>query len=340
MRRKLVYVDNFLTGHGYTPTTGVTLAKLFREEGYEVVTASSKNNKLLRLLDMVRTITANRKNSVVLIATYSTSAFYFAYLCGRVCHALNIPYIPCLHGGNLPARIAQSPALSASFFGKSRQNVAVSGYLKQSLDENRWTSVIIPNNINIDSYPFTLRTNCRPKLLWVRSFHKIYNPLLAIEVAAELRKTYPDVKLTMVGPDKDGSLAICKERIAELRLEDTVELTGLLSRDEWVRLAASHDIFINTTDFDNLPVSVVEAMALGMPVISTKVGGVPYLIENGSDGFLVSKGSKSEFIAAINTLIGKPWVAEQISKRAREKAETFDRERVKVLWRELLSSVA
>ena len=175
-------MDNFLTGHGHTPTTGSTLVKLFKQEGYTVIPTSNKQNKLLRLADMVLTIFRHRKNSVVLIATYSTSAFYFACTCAMVCRLFNVPYIPCLHGGNLPGRIKNSPNLAAGIFGKSFINVAVSGYLKQSMDLHNWKCVEIPNNINIGEYSYRYRSLINPRLLWVRSFHEIYNPGLAIRI--------------------------------------------------------------------------------------------------------------------------------------------------------------
>jgi len=253
MIRKIIYVDNFLTGHGHTPTTGTTLVKLFREEGYEVIPTSNKQNKAIRLADMLSTIVKNRKNAVVLIATYSTSAFYFACTCGFICRLFNIPYIPCLHGGNLPNRIVNSPRLAAIYFGKSYMNVAVSGYLKQSMVDNKWPCIEIPNNINLANYPAIIRNVVRPSLLWVRSFHAIYNPTLAIRIVHSLARTVPDIKLTMVGPDKDGTLQIGKDLVKELGLEDKISFTGLLSQKDWIQLAASHDIFINTTNFDNLP---------------------------------------------------------------------------------------
>src|SRR5690606_32388170 len=119
----------------------------------------------------------------------------------------------------------------------------------------------------------------KPRLLWVRSFSQIYNPVLALKIVEILKLKAMEVSLCMVGPDKDGSLQRCKEMATELNLP--VSFTGLLSKQEWIALSRDFDIFINTTNFDNMPISVMEAMSLGMPVISTNVGGLPLLIENG-----------------------------------------------------------
>ena len=336
--QQIIYVDNFLTGHGHTPTAGTTLIRQFREVGYTVIATSYKHNKVARLLDMVKTIFLYRKNSVVLIATYSTSAFYFACACAAVCRVFNISYIPCLHGGNLPARIQRSPRLSKALFEMSVTNVAVSGYLKESMAINGWNCVEIPNNIQLDHYPFRHRINIRPTLFWVRSFHETYNPTLAIRVLFRLRQMYPAATLTMVGPDKnDGSLYKCKALVGELHLDDAVTFTGLMSQEEWVNLSDSADIFINTTNFDNLPVSVIEAMALGMVVISTKVGGVPFLIEDGKTGIMVPPDNERAFVSAIEKLMNNQLLAASLSREANKKAEQFDWKNVKLLWENLFN---
>lgn len=340
MRRKIVYVDNFLTGHGHTPTTGNTLVKLFKEEGYKVIGTSNKQNKALRLADMLFTIAGHRRNAVVLIAAYSTSAFHFAWACSLACRILKIPYVPCLHGGNLPERIKRSPKKAADIFSKSFMNVAVSGYLQKSMAENGWKCSVIPNNIVIDAYPFKLRRTCSPRILWVRSFHKIYDPGLAIRVLHKLVAAHSSATLTMVGPDKDGSLEQCKHLASELGVEKHVEFTGLLSRNEWVAIAKGCDIFISTTKFDNLPVSLIEAMALGMVTVSSNVGGVPYLIENNWNGLLVPAGDEDAFIKAVRRVLSEPCLSEKLSREARKKAEEFDWKNIKVLWSRLFDSLS
>ena len=69
-----------------------------------------------------------------------------------------------------------------------------------------------------------------PKLLWVRSFHKVYNPEMAIYVTHELNKIYPNVELCMVGPDKDGMLEKCKRLCNRLNIGKNVAFTGILKK--------------------------------------------------------------------------------------------------------------
>ncbi|HVX49785.1 MAG TPA: glycosyltransferase family 4 protein [Chitinophagaceae bacterium] len=335
MKRRIVYIDNFLVEHGYTPATGATLTALFAREGYDVVRAGTKKNKVARLLEMLAAIIRNRQ-AVVLIAVYSTSAFYFAWACAQLCRLIGAIYIPCLHGGNLPERVAKSPVLCRQIFARSYTNVVVSGYLQQCIAEKKWPSVLIPNSINIKLYPFLLRSQIQPKLLWVRSFHAIYNPALAIKLVKALLPKYPSVLLTMVGPDKDGSMEKCKTLAVELGVSGNIHFTGRLSQAGWAALSASHDVFINTTNFDNLPVSVIEAMALGMPVVSTDAGGLKYLVKNRENGMLAGTGDVAAFQLAVEALLVDAGLTAGLSQAARQTAETFDELHVLQAWHTLL----
>jgi glycosyltransferase involved in cell wall biosynthesis len=106
----------------------------------------------------------------------------------------------------------------------------------------------------------------------------------------------------------------------------------LLSKSEWITLSNQHDIFINTTNFDNLPVSVIEAMALGMPIISTDVGGLSYLIEHSENGLLVPPENLDAFVNTIHKLIKEPETVVGLSKKARAYSRQFDWMQVKGLW--------
>jgi glycosyltransferase involved in cell wall biosynthesis len=158
-----------------------------------------------------------------------------------------------------------------------------------------------------------------------------------VRIVAQLKETYPDVMVTMVGPDKDGSKFRVEQLAAELNVKDQVHLTGKLSKESWIELASEHDIFINTTNFDNMPVSVVEAMALGLPVITTDVGGIPFLIENNKDGLLVSANDLNGFCNMIQKLLKDASLVSSIATAAKTKVQEFDESIVSPKWKQLLS---
>ena len=336
--KKILYIGNNLK-KGKNVTVMNTLSKHLRLEGYHVITASSKPQMVLRLFDMIITIIKHAKSTdYVIIDTYSTLNFYYAFFCGVLCKVLKIKYIPFLHGGNLPHRLKSSKIKSSILFKNSYVNVAPSNYLMSAFTSAGFANTkYIPNSLAIAAYPFKERRNIAPKLLWVRAFKSLYNPTMAMEVLSQLSKTHPNATLCMVGPINDPSFEDVQKLVTNLGLTSQVRFTGKLSQEAWRALSQDYDIFLNTTNYDNTPISLLEAMALGLPVISTDVGGIPFLITDTLDGILVEKGNTVAMAAEIRRLISEPQIANRIAKNARQKVSQFDWEIVKSAWFSILN---
>lgn len=321
------------------------MAPLLETEGLRLRLVSRRRNRFVRLANMVvATLLCGRREAPVVIDVYSTLNFYYACVVGILCQGRRIPYICVLHGGGLPGRLTQSARVSRRLFGGALRLVAPSGYLQDAFERAGYAVRQIPNFIRIGRYPYLHRDGGAskgagrgPRLLWVRAFSQIYNPVMAIEVLHRVRAAYPDAVLCMIGPDKgDGSRAACEARARELGLSEALRLTGGLPKDEWIALSADYDLFINTTHFDNTPVSVVEAMALGFPIVSTDVGGLPWLIEQGRSGFLIADGDAAAMSEALLRIWETPDLARSLSREARARAERYDWENVKQLWLDAL----
>ncbi|APG64688.1 glycosyl transferase family 1 [Tenacibaculum todarodis] len=336
MSNTILYIGNDLAKNSKYNSAMETLSSLLITEGYAIVKSSSKKNQLLRLINMCFSVYKySGKVDYVLIDTFSTSAFYYAFFTSQLARLFNLKYIPILHGGNLPHRIKRSPSLSKLLFNNSYKNIAPSNYLKSEFEKMDYKVAFIPNPIEIEQYDFKSRKKLTPKLLYVRAFAKIYNPKLAIEVLKILKLTFPEVKLSMVGPDKDGSIKQVKALVTSYNLEENIEFTGVLPKEEWHKKSTEFDVFINTTNVDNTPVSVMEAMALGLPVISTNVCGLPYLINNTVDGILVEKNNPEQMANAIISLIKDNNL--ELAINARKKAESFAWTEVRKEWIKILS---
>lgn len=334
--RELLYIGNKLEKHGAAPTSVDILPYLLEQEGYKFKTASSIKNKAFRLLHMLFSVLKNTKDKdLVLIDTYSTSNFWYAVLCGQLCNTLTIPYIFILHGGNLKKRFDKSSSKVLDVFYKAKSCVVPSNFLMQSLKNYKFNNLrYIPNSINLTDYKFKRRNLLQPRLLWVRAFDEVYNPSLAIEVLEILIRNGIDAKLCMVGPEKDGSLKETKFLAKEKDLP--VIFTGKLDKKEWIELSQEYDIFLNTTSVDNTPVSLIEAMALGIPIVTTNVGGIPFLIEDEQNGILVEPGNASAMVEAIEKLLHEPELSERLSVNGRNVARNHDWKQVKHFWLELL----
>lgn len=339
MTKKILYIGNDLRVDSFTATYISFLSKMLRREKYKVKTASAKNNKVIRLSEMLWLIIKNHsRTDIVLIDTYGATNFYYAYLVARLCQIYNLPYIPILHGGNLPDRLDKNPNFSSCIFKNAYVNIAPSNFLKQEFESRSFDRLkLIPNSIDLQNYPYKERSTFRPKLLWVRRFQQRYNPKMAIKVLELLSMEYDDAELCMVGPEKDGCMQECKRLVKKKNLN--VRFTGKLKKKAWAELSKEYDFFINSTTIDNTPISVIESMSLGLPIISTNVGGMPVLIDHLQDGVLVDSGDSEKMYSEIKNIIENPSIGQALALNARKKAESFGWKNVRKNWLEVINNV-
>lgn len=336
--KSILYIGNKLSKHGNTPTSIETLGSFLEKEGYTLLYASEKQNQILRFLDMGYSVLKYRnKVDYVVIDTYSTFSFWYAFMVSQLCRFFSIKYIPMLRGGNLPYRLDKTPKLSKMIFDYSYKNIAPSGYLMHAFEiRNFFNLLFIPNTINISNYTFYQnRDYSVPKLLWVRSFAGLYNPKMAIDVLKKVQKKYPTATLCMVGPDKDGSLETTRTYAEQQNV--SVVFTGGLPKEKWIDLSKEYNVFINTTHFDNTPVSVIEALCLGLPVITTNVGGIPFLLESYKNAVLVEDGDSEAMSNAVLELIQDEETRNALSQNGRKYVEGFDWEAVKKQWEQVFN---
>jgi len=334
--KNILYIGNKLQRHGRTATTIDTLAPLLESAGFKVHCASHRVNKVSRFLDIITTVLRLKNwTHYVLIDTYSTQNFWYAITVSRLCRLFKIKYIPILHGGNLPRRLLTHKQLVTRYLDNAHAVVSPSDFLKSAFAKALHTPIqVIKNNIEIAQYPFSEREVVQPNLLWVRSFAAVYNPMMALDVLVVLLQNYPNAQLTMVGPDKDGSMETCRQRALKDKLP--VTFTGLLTKTEWIALSMTHGVFINTSNVDNLPVSIIEAMALGLIVVSTQVGGISFLVSHGINGLLVPAANPDEMANAINHILTDQTLAQAVILNAFNTAAQHDWQVIKPQWVALL----
>jgi glycosyltransferase involved in cell wall biosynthesis len=337
---RVLMVGNFLNQSVNTRTASEELADHLSACGFQVLTTSSRVNKAARLADMAWTAWKLRHEySLAQIAVFSGPAFFWAETTAALLRRLGKPYILTLHGGNLPDFARGSSTRVRNLLGSAELVTAPSRYLQEELRRYRSDIVLVPNAIDLEYYPYSVRFSARPKLVWLRAFHKIYNPSLAVRVVEILARRFEDLELVMVGREKDGSLAAAKELVRQKGLERHVTFTGGISKRDVPGLLSAADIFINTSSTDNAPVSVIEAMACGLCVVSTDAGGMPYLLSNGQDGLVVPVDDPAAMAAAVERILTTPALAQRLSMGARQTVEPFGYHEVVGRWAHLLTNV-
>jgi glycosyltransferase involved in cell wall biosynthesis len=302
---------------------------------------SKHENRLLRLADMVWTIIYRQKGfQVAQVDVFSGPAFLWAEVACWALQLVNKPYILGLRGGNLPVFAAQWPGRVKRLLSSGARVIAPSRFLYKEMQPYCQSLEFLPNPIYLSAYNYQARNHVRPLLVWLRAFHHIYNPQMAPLVVAELRKNFSGITLTMIGPDKgDGTLRETQNLIEKLRLQGNIEIIPGVTKRQVPQMLGQGDIFINTTNVDNTPVSVMEAMACGLCIVSTDVGGIPYLLENELDALLVPPNNPEAMSIAVRRIIDEPMLAEHLSRNARKKAEQFDWSVILPQWEKLFREI-
>lgn len=337
---RLCFIGNMLGRNaGYVTTQGQITADLFSAEGYEVVSFSSKINKAARLCEMVYLlIKHHRRTDLAVLEVYSGLSFIIAETVSFVCKMLGLPLVMVLHGGALPEFAQKHPRWTKRVFNRADCLIAPSPFLAEKIRACGFDVQVISNVIELNLYPFRERSQIAPRLCWMRSFHPLYNPQMAVKVLAELRKTVPNATLTMAGVDK-GLEPEIKQLAEKMNLSEAVHFPGFLNAAQKQQMFAEADIYLNTNHIDNMPVSVVEACAFGLNVVATKVGGVPYLLTHGENALLVEDDNVSEMVKAVKSLLNDSTLSQKLSQNGRRLAEQSSWSTVRGEWERLFSNV-
>ncbi len=307
---------------GWVVSQGEVLAARFREAGYQVKLTSSRINPFLRVLDiLVSLLRWRRQLDVAIVLVFSQRAFAVADAASWLLRRLGIPQVLALHGGLLPEFAARHPRWVRRVLDRADAVVSPSGYLAEKFRRWGYEVGVIPNVFPLEDYPYRSPGSMRPpRLMWMRTFHPLYNPAMAVRVLERVRQEEPGTLLTMAGQDK-GELDATRELAAQLGLGGVVRFPGFLDLAGKKAEMSVHDVFLNTNHTDNTPVSVLEAAAVGLPVVATEVAGIPYLLQNDHSALLVPDGDVEAMASAVLRLVREPELAQQLSRAGRDVAE-------------------
>lgn len=330
---KICIVGNMLGRNpGWVTTQGQVLADKLPGEGFDVISVSSKTNRFTRLAEIIYTLVARRRSiDVVVLEVYSGLYFVIAEAASLLCRVFRLPLIMVLHGGELPGFYRRHPRRTAWVLNRADRLVAPSSFLAHEFEKAGFPVRVIPNIIDLQDSTFRERGSIAPNLLWMRSFHPIYDPEMAIKVFAEVKKRHAAAVLTMAGKDK-GLEEMVRKLAAELGVANAVRFPGFLNAAKKSAEFDSADIFLNTNRIDNMPVSVVEACSFGVPVVATRVGGIPYLLRDRMDALLVDSGDVKQMADAICELLDSPGLVRELSRNGRLLAKRSDWHNVKHDW--------
>jgi glycosyltransferase involved in cell wall biosynthesis len=196
-------------------------------------------------------------------------------------------------------------------------------------------TVVIPNAIDVENAPQASRAREKPLLVSVGRLKAPKDFATLVRALARLPSESFEALIVGEGPERPR----LEEEIEELRLGEVVRLAG--ERRDVPEVLAGADVFVLSSCSEGMPMSVLEAMAAGLPVVASRVGGVPELVVDGETGLLVATGSPEELAAALERLIAEPQLRQRLGAAGRARArqefdpDSFRRAHVELYSREL-----
>jgi glycosyltransferase involved in cell wall biosynthesis len=250
-----------------------------------------------------------------------------AILIGR---ARSVPVIVNYHGGGAQTFLQGSSRVFLKTLGCASALTVPSDFLKQVFARWGVRSDVVPNVIDLERFRPGNGSGLNPHLVVSRALEPIYNIATALRAFALVRKDVLEAKLTVAGtgPDEDA----LRRLASELGISGAVHFCGRLDRDRMAELYRSAFVVLNPSRVDNMPISVLEAMASGVPVVSTNVGGVPFIVRDGVTALLVPAGDHAAMAAAALQLLRNPGYAAQIRDAALREVQQYAWQRVRHRW--------
>jgi glycosyltransferase involved in cell wall biosynthesis len=288
-------------------------------------------NELLYVLSLYRIARAD------LVHVFSASYWSFllgpapAILAGKL---LRKPVILHYHSGEADDHLRRWRAIVRPFLLLADEIVVPSSYLERIFAAHGYRARVIPNCIDTSRFQYRERSHPQPRLLSARNLERHYGVDTIISAFAQLKDRFPEATLTIVG---QGSQERALRAMAEESRVGGIRFLGAVDPAAMPEIYAAADIFVNASVIDNQPVSILEAFAAGLPVVSTSTGDIASMLRGGEAGLLVEDAVAMS--KAITRLLDELELSTTIARRAREEAERYTWRRVGAEWEALYNEM-
>ena len=252
-----------------------------------------------------------------------------ALLIGRL---RGTPVIVNYRGGLAEQFLAAAPSHVLSLMRRAALRVTPSAFLRRVFAQHGLEAEVIPNIVDLGRFgPRQGRDfGDAPHLVVARNLEPIYGLSTALQALAILRRQYPGATLTVAGsgPQKTELVA----QATELGLSDAVHFPGRIDHADMPALYARADCALNPSTVDNMPNSVLEAFASGVPLVSTDVGGVPDIVSDGVNGLLVPAGDAQAMAVALARVLGDRELARRLADAGLAQVQAYAWPQVRGQW--------
>lgn len=283
--KRILYISNYRKGIGGISTQVDLLRPYLLQEGYSVSIFSTKGNPLKRIWLFLKLLYVVRQYNVLHIhgcSEWGMLPVAYGVIAGKIWRKR---IIVTYHGGEAAEYFARHEAFARRWLKRADKVIVLNGYLEKVFEEYQIPCMVIPNIVPLREDVYQPKKSIAPQMISVRHLTDLYRIDLIIRAFAKMREKYPEATLDILGQgDKRAEL----ERlvVSDERLAGRVRFIGQVPNEKMYDYLKANDIMLSAPKIDNMPVSVMEAMNAGVLVISSNVGGVPYMIEHQKTGLL------------------------------------------------------
>lgn len=280
--------------------------------------------------------TAGRSDVMHLMANSGWSWHLFAAPAIWVGWLRGVPVVVNYRGGEAGSFLARSGRLVRLSLRRASRLVVPSGFLHELFSRHGYVADIVPNIVSLDRFSPGGPKPAAPQLVVARNLEALYDNATALRAFAIVRAQHLDARLTVAGT---GPLeADLKALAASLGVADAVTFCGRIDRDQMADLLRSSHVALNPSLADNMPNSVLEALASGVPVVSTRVGGVPYIVADEQTALLVPPGNEQAMAQAVLRLLDDPALSQRLSMAGLQLVQQYTWGQVGPRWASVYAS--
>lgn len=302
------------------------LQKMLQADGHTAEVFSTKAPLLRRMLLPFKLKSTGNDFDVFHIHCCSKWGFLPAVIGVSVGRRLGKRIVLTYHGGGGEKFFDRHPKLVRHFLTRTDANIVLSGFLAQVFEKHGLPFVTIPNILELDDSLFRQREMLQPNYICTRAHEPLYNIPCILRAFRKVQSIRPEATLTLVGGGSEHENLV---RMAEELGLQNVNFTGRVANEDIYTYLDRADIMLSAPTVDNMPVSVLEAMNAGLLVISSKVGGVPYMVKNNSTGLLFDSDDSDALAGKMLWAVDNQTVARAIALQGHKAVSRYRWENIK-----------
>lgn len=322
----VLLICNYKPGVGGISGQVEILQRKLRSEGHTADIFSTKGSAFWRLGLFCRLLRVAKSYDVLHIHCCSGWGFLPAVVGVTIGRHLGKRVVLTYHGGGGEKFFAKHTCLMKHYLLRTDANIVLSGFLANIFDKHHLPYTIIPNIIELDDSHYRQHDVLLPHFICTRAHEPLYNIPCILRAFGKVQSVLSEATLTLVGDGSEHEKLI--QLSQDLNLKN-ITFTGRVDNSAIYEYLDQADFMLSAPTVDNMPVSILEGMNAGLLVISSNVGGVPYMVEDGKTGYLFPSDDSDTLADLMLQAVQHPEESLSIIRNAHQAVNAYRWENIK-----------